>query len=111
MAWTTSLAIGAIGGSGGGAERGATDAVGIEELVPIGGGMLGAETRGATGAIDGAPACGTFGAIGAFGAMGAFALSGRKSEGATRTAGSAASGLPDGVFLDLAPASFAIRKF
>jgi hypothetical protein len=73
--------------------------------------MLGAETRGATGAADAWEAtCGTLGAIGALGASGAF-VCGRKSDGATRTAGSAASALPDGVFPDLVPASFAIRKF
>lgn len=96
--WKTSLAIGAIGGSGGG--------------------MLGAETRGATGAgaedevAD--PPCGTFadiGALGALGAIGAFADCGRNSEGATRTAGSAPSAPPDGVLPDRCPASFAIRKF
>ena len=65
--WMASLAIGAIGGSGGGADRGPTD----------GGGMLGAETRGARGAgeadEEAEPLRGTFGAIGALGAIGAFA--------------------------------------
>ena len=70
--------------------------------------MLGAETRGAGG---GATLCGTFGAIGALGAIGAFGDCGRNSEDATRTAGSAASALPDGVFPDRCPASLAIRKF
>src|SRR5688500_11711963 len=117
-----SLAIGAMpggsggAGSGGGTERGpdtgASDAGGldagaIDALGPTGG-MLGAETRGAAG---GGALCGILGAIGAFGARGAFAECGRKSDGATRTAGSAASALPDGVFPDRCPASFAIRKF
>jgi hypothetical protein len=76
--------------------------------------MLGADTRGAMGggAFEAlAPPCGTFGAIGAFGASGDFGDCGRKSEDATRTAGSAASALPDGVLPDLGPVSFAIRKF
>ena len=50
--WTASLAIGAIGGSGGGAERGSLGGTG-EDLgaTEAGGGeMLGEETRGATGA-------------------------------------------------------------
>src|SRR5688500_4863602 len=115
MVWMASLAIGAIpGGSGGGADRGAydgggeesgpTETGGIDALGPTGGGgMLGAETRGATGAADAwDPACGTFGAIGALGASGPF-VCGRKSEDATRTAGSAASALPEGVFPDLRP--------
>lgn len=131
IACTASLAIGAIpGGSGGGTERGAEGADDIEgaggrteagaidgaggrtEAGTDVGGMLGADTRGATGAGEAALApCGTFGAIGAFGASGAFEACGRKSDGATRTAGSAASAPPDGVFPDLGPASFAIRKF
>lgn len=98
MVGTAPLAF-VIGGSGGGADRGPE----------AGGGMLGAETRGATGAA--AAPCGTFGAMGAFGAIGAFALCGRKSDGATRTAGSAASASPAGALPDLCPASFAIRKF
>ena len=75
--------------------------------------MLGDDTRGASGAGEfaAAEACGTFGAIGAFGAIGDFAGCARKSDGATRTAGSAASALPDGVLPDFCPASFAIRKF
>jgi hypothetical protein len=100
-----SLAMGAMpGGSGGGAERGPTEGGGAERG-PEAGGMLGAAARGAF-----APACGTFGAIGALGASGDFGACGRKSDWATRTAGSAASALPDGVFPDLCPASFAIRK-
>jgi hypothetical protein len=130
-----SLAIGAIGGSGGGIERGPADGGagtdgggadayeargpietgGMEALGPTGGGgMLGAETRGAMGAggaEDAGPLRGTFGAIGALGAIGAFAECGRNIEDATRTAGSAASALPDGVFADRCPVSFAIRKF
>lgn len=119
--WMLSLGIGAIpGGSGGGTERGAPDAPDIDgaggrtEAGTDVGGMLGAETRGATGGgaedAELAP-CGTFGAIGAFGASGAFDGCGRKSDEATRTAGSAASAPPDGAFPDLGPASFAIRKF
>jgi hypothetical protein len=73
--------------------------------------MLGDETRGATGAIEPDAVVCTFGAVGALGAIGAFAVCGRKREGATRTAGSAASGLPACALPDLAPASFAIRKF
>jgi hypothetical protein len=69
--------------------------------------MLGADTRGAAGGTLGA----TFAAIGALGASGDFGACGRKSEDATRTAGSAASALPDGVLPDLGPVSFAIRKF
>ena len=109
-----SLAIGAIpGGSGGGTERGGADDIDGAGGRTEDGGMLGADTRGATGAAEAvelAP-CGTFGAIGAFGASGAFDACGRKSDEATRTAGSAASAPPDGVFPDLGPASFAIRKF
>ena len=124
-----SLAIGAIpGGSGGGTERGADDIDGAGGRTEAGaidgaggrteaGGMLGADTRGATGAGEAAelappaPCEGTFGAIGAFGARGAFDACGRKSDGATRTAGSAASASPDGFFPDLGPAAVAIRKF
>ena len=73
--------------------------------------MLGIETRGAIGGGALEAVAGAFGAIGALGAIGAFAACGRKSDVATRTAGSAAGALPDGVFTDFDPASFAIRKF
>lgn len=98
--------IDSIAADGGGAERGAID----EACGGSGGGMLGIDTRGATGggAVD---AAGAFGAIGALGAMGDFAAAGRKRDGATRTAGSAVGALPDGLFPDFIPASFAIRKF